>query len=655
MLATGISIEEEIKDKMVKQMTSDEQLSYSFYTSRCQKAVEQRQQTYRELNFLTFLLDDQANRDNRNSYLRPKLNDDEVRINTGTIEKKCLTVVNEILNYNFEPEVVAYDTEDKEVLELGETFRDIIIRTNEQEIDDDLKFPALWDLATRRVMYMEEYWEEKTVVDKKKKKYDIEKGIVEFDKEEFKMRRPRKRLLDSRTIYLGDMNIPPHRQNDQPFIIKYDCKGYVEAKVLFGNYKNWKYVQAGKISTWYEGEFNWRFNSSLENDEVEIIYYYSFPDDEYQIIVNGVMMLDPGTPLPWEYEGYSIKVFVYREMEQNFALGQLFTVNAKVWAALKDEMLRLMVFKWRQLADPPSGIADNKVLSKDIYQPSARINGIQKDEIFPLLPNNQFSAGEQAIYQTIVNQVTEEVGVAALFQGQTEKGLTATQASDQLRQAIKSIGLLVQAWQRVVRDMSYLRIYNVIENGTDPLDTKLINGKAQKIYQSYTVKNTTLEKGLTGTKVIQFGKPTIGQDEAMLKAEEELAKTSKNVRFKLIDIEALRSVRLNWFINVLPKEKDSTALQKAMFKEEMNDAVMISQIAQRPLNGNTLVEGYERVWKRKNMFQEAPPQLSPLAPTGNPAVKQQAGSLADKIQSQMKQGVQNQVPKPSLNTLNGQV
>lgn len=668
--ATGITTEEEIRNKLAKQMSAEEQISYSFYIRQCDKAREQRDDRRRELNNVTFLTDDQTNRDNRNSYIRPKKNDNEVRLNTGTVEKKCLTVVNEILSYNFQSEVVAYDQEDREVVETGDCFADVVRRTNEQENDDDLKFPSLWDLTTRRIMFMEEYWEEKNVVDKRKKKYDLENGVVEFDKQEFRMSRPRKRLIDPRTIYAGDVSIPVHRWDDQPFIVKYDCKSYREAKTIFGNYKNWKYVQPGKgTMEWYGGEFIWRFDSSgIDDDSVEIIYYYSFPDDEWQILMNGVMMLNPGTPLPWEYEGYSIKAFVFREMEQNYLYGQLFTVNAKVWAGLKDEMLRLIVRKWRQLVDPPSGVAANKVLSKDVWDPGTRVSGLKPEDVFPLIKDNQFSAGEQLIYQQVSSQVDSEVGVTDLFQGQGDKKLTATQATEQLKQAIKSIGLLVDAWRRVVRDMTYLRIYNVIENGVDPLDVKLVQGKAQKIYRSFTIKDTELENGLTGTKVVQFvdDHNMTPEDEdlridAMDKAEEELERAGKNVRFKDIKSTKLRAVRLNWFVNVLPKEKDSTALQKTMFKEELNDAIVVSKIAGRPIKGSTVVEKYERVWKSKNMFEEAPPQQ--MAAMGAPAegeegsedIKSKASAMASKVGAEMQQSMGQPAQSPSVNTLSDQI
>jgi hypothetical protein len=610
-ISTGVQKKEEFDDPSKKMLYLDEDAEQQrqFIISRINSAKSQRDQRFREFNGLNFDTDDQTSRDIRNSYIRPKLNDDEVRINTGMVEKKMMSVVNEILNLNMQPEIQVFDENDKPLQELGEVFQNLVKRTNEQEDEEDIKFPILWDLATRRGVFVEEYQEEKWCVDKRKKKYDLEKGEIEYEKKEYKVSRPKKRPLDLRTILVGDIHIPNYRYNEQPYIVKYDRKNWRNAEQIFGKFKNWKYVRQGSPLgdfAWFGGQFDFRLYPVGE-DEVEILYYYSYPDDEYQIICNGVPMLPPGTPLPYEFEGYGIQMFVFRQLEE-LAYGQLFTVNAKILASLHDEMIRLIIRKWRQAIEPPTVIKGSKVLSRDIWTAGATASGISKDDITKLIDNTGVTQSEMAVLDLVGQKIEEEIGVSKLFQGMTDKKMTATQTIEQMKQAIKAIGLLVVSWMKVIRVMTYLRIYNIIENNSDPVDIKYENGEVEKIFKNFTVDKTRLEDNTNGSMVIEFGEEdmTPEEEEMLYQVEENERKKGNYIRFKRINVDKLRQFRLHWYVTVTPQERESTALQKIMFNDQLNQAAGISKLTGRPINAETIINSYERIWKSKNMFEQAP-------------------------------------------------
>ncbi|MFA6071901.1 MAG: hypothetical protein WC810_25275 [Janthinobacterium sp.] len=415
MQSEGLKRENAFKEqKPVLVLSEDATQQLAFIRARAESAKLQQSKKLREFSGLDFLTDDQANLDSMNSFIRPKKNDDEVRINTGTVEKKMMTVCNEILSLNMVPEVHCYDENDKIIQDLGDTFQKLVTRTNQQELDDKLKFKMIWNLAMRRILFIEEYQEEKTVVDKRKKKYDLEKGEVEFETREWKISRPRKRVLDPRSILIGDMSIPPSRWEDQPYLIKYDRMHWRNAEALFGKFKNFKYVKAGAASldnTWFGGMFDWRLFSGLQDEECEVLYYYSFPDDEYQIILNSVPLCAPNTPLDYEHEGYRIKAFVFREME-NLAYGQLFTINAKVLAGVGDEMLRLIIRHWQKYIEKTVVFKGKKVLSRDIFGRGAMISGMDPNDI-KILDDKDTGLSNSEIegYNIIASKIEEELGV----------------------------------------------------------------------------------------------------------------------------------------------------------------------------------------------------------------------------------------------------
>ena len=127
-----------------------------FYFNRVTEARDQRGGFLNYFDDLSYEGDYVLNQQARNSYLRKKMNDDEVRIVTGTTEKKIETVVNELLLLNLQPEITAYDNNGLEIEDLGQEIGDIIKRTNEIEHDDDVWQEAVLELVSQRAGFVEE-------------------------------------------------------------------------------------------------------------------------------------------------------------------------------------------------------------------------------------------------------------------------------------------------------------------------------------------------------------------------------------------------------------------------------------------------------------------------------------------------------------------
>ncbi len=620
MESQGVKIEKQKNEvKQPLALSDSERAQLALIRSKIENAKLQRDQKFRVFSGLDFLTDDQANLDSRNSYIRPKKNDDEVRINTGTVEKKMMTVCNEILALNMQSEVQVYDENDKVIRDLGTAFQYVLKRSKQQEADDDLQFQMIWELATRRALMMEEYYEEKVVTDKRKKKYDLEKGEVEFETKEWRICRPRKRIIDPRSVLLGDISISASRDDDQPFKVLYDRMSWEQARTIFGKFKNFvTYVRPGPTAmdgSWFQGQFDWRLYNNIKSDECEILYYKSFPDDEFQIIINGVPMLPVNCPLDYEHEGYRLKTFVFRELE-HLAYGQLFTINAKVLAGVHDEMLRLIVRHWRKYIEKTVVHKGKKVLSRDIFNTGAMISGMNPEDIKILDDKDTgLSASEIEGFNLISQKIEEEIGVGKLMQGMETKKMTATQTLEQMKQAIKAIGPLVYSWMRVVRVMDELRIFNIIENSTDPLYTEYQDGEIKKIYRNFTVSDVKLDKNITGSMVVQFTDqdPTPELLQAIRDYEKSQERQGNHIRYMLINVEKLRQWRLHWYLTVSSQERESTALQKITFTDELNQAAIISQMTGRRILGDTVVNTFERLYKTKNFFEKAPDQAALLA------------------------------------------
>jgi hypothetical protein len=529
--------QKEIDDKQFLLYSGEEMLAYKAFIDKFEDAKRQRQSPSRFFDDMNYDADFQFNLDSANSYLRAKKNDDEVRIATGMVEKKIEAVENELLSMNLQAEIHAFDQEDQELNDLGSVFTDLIRRTNEVEKDEDFWIEAIQELLTQRAVFIEELYVPIQLKDKRKRGNQIKESI-RFKKQ------AQKRLVSGLKVFLGDISIPAYLFNQQPFIVKYDRVSYSEAKSIFGQNPRWRFVKPGvSINTeWFGGIFNYRF-ANLKDDEVEILTYASYPDDEYQQIVNGVMMEKIGAKLPWEYEGYNMVMVVLKPMSRNFAYGKPLTASAKTLQALDNETIRNLIRKFRQAIEPPLAVPNRgKIFSRDIFNPASIAYGLKAGDFERLIDHQGVTAGEMTMYDLINKKTEEFIGVSNITQGLAERQqLTATQTIEMQRQAIKMLGLAVLAYMRLKRDVSFLRLNNFLENYTisegkvfDPIENAV-----KDAYRRFTIKDSEFENQQKGTRNVIFQNRNLNQEEErqIFDFEEEQAKRGQPVRIVSVNVE----------------------------------------------------------------------------------------------------------------------
>lgn len=658
--AVGLLKEKEI-EKQTQQISypyNDYMDSLNFYTRRFDNAKQQREVASKYFDDRNYTDDYTANENMKNTYLRKKINDSEVRVNTGTAEKKLEAIQNELLTMNLQHEVRAFDKDDLEIAELGADMGDLVSRTNYMEKDEDFWIEATAELLTQRTVFIEECYSP----------IKIKRGKTEIYQ-------PKKKLVSGLKMFLGDITIPAYRQAEQPYQFKYDRLTYEEAEAYFGNLPNWKYVKKGApmrdehIGTAYDYRFG-----QLASDEVEIITYASLPDDEYQVIINGVMMYEPGTKLPWSYDHYNIRMFVLKSMSPDFAYGKPLTASAKTLQALSNETIRLMIRKFQQAIEPPLAVPKGKIYSRNIWDPGAVTQGIKANEFERLIDHQGVTAGELAMYRLIEEKTEEFIGASNIAQGMASgKEITATEVLQMTKQFVKQLGLAVYAISRMKRDMTEIRLYTIFDNMLDPIRKTYdsLSKEIKEVYRSFTIDDAYLENEKRGKKIIQFTDKNLSpqQEEQLYEFEEEQKKRGNNLRIKFINAKRLKEIFVNWYIVVTAQEKEGTALDKVVFQDKLKQGIVISKIAGRLLSGDKIIDDYQRTWKAKDWFQiKAPamPQMG-VGPDGQPMqpgmgeggnVSAEANKLlsdvsaleAQSVGEQVSGGLRRSVQRPALNT-----
>ena len=600
------------------------------------KARDQREQNWEFFDGLNFTKDYYLNRKASNTYLRPKKNDDEVRVNAGTVEKKLEVVHSELMSMYFDHEVRAFDQDDNELNELGEDIADVVRRTNQIERDDDLWSKAIWELLTQRAVFLQERFE-KTIV-------------KDFGRKNRVKVMPKKELISGLKVFLGDISIPDYEFGKQPYYITYDRIHKVQTEKLYGHLTNFKHTKAGVGSLEaYTGAFDFRLGI-IDQDEYEVLTIKSYPEDYCQLYLNGVPMYkfnSEESKLPYEYEGYDIGMFSLRGMSLDFAYGKSLTASAKVISALSDESLRAIVRKWRQSIEPPLAVSGSKKYSRDIFEAGAMTYGLKKDDFSKIIDNDGISNSDVAMYNLITQKTEEFIGAGNLQQGLQSGADTATETLEMQKNFIKSLGFAIFAVKRMKRDMTYLRIYNILENMTSPVGKELdpLTNKVKDIYERFTLSESSIE-GRTGKKVIDFSDQSLNRDQLyQLKDKEDKEEKKGNlVRYKIINVKKLLEIPLTWFVNIVQSNPPGSALDKIMFKDKMAQAMPISQIAGQPLNGDKLIEDFERTWNANDWFSK-----NVVPPMTNQMGQGQGGQ--SQMGSQLKQGAMFPTQKPSVNNL----
>ncbi len=629
------------------EMKPEQTKQYNLIARRLDHARTQRDMNRDEWDGMNYNLMYQTNQRAMNSYLAPKINNDDVRINTGTTEKKVEYVMNQILSLNLQGEILAYDKDDHFLDDVSVTLTDIVRRTEQMEEADDKDLFIYAELLSQPCVFVEELWIEKRIKDSKGKWKTVKQC--------------ERRMLQGPQVYLGDINIPDYRFQDQPFIFKYFRMTYNEAETLYGDLDRWQFVKPGSYNNLTPVPYQIYRKNSLLDTEVEGFVYMCPNDNEYQLILQGIPMFDPGEPLPWEWQGYNIVCVGLKPMHGDFAYGKSLVQAAKTLQALDNEMIRNFVRKTRQSIEPPTGVPTGKVFSRDIWSAGSMVQGVTKETFSPLLEAKGVNAAEFQMFDLIQTKISEFIGTDAM--GAIGGGrMTAQQTLALQKIALQMIGLAVIAANRLESKLAMMRCKNILANYMKPTGKKVdpITKKLQDTYAQFSLNDTGLSNGTTGQKVIKIMDRQMSEAEqfAVDSKERQMKASGKPTEYVAMDATLLKNVDLYFHAVAVSKPKDARDLEKSMFQDELAQAQIVTQLTGRPLSPDKTTEKFERIWGDKDIFEKqamgqgqgAPAGLPQGSPTGQPQPNGQpavGGNPASPTAPQP-------LPRPSVNTvLNG--
>lgn len=626
-----LDTEKKESPEKVEQIYSDEDKQYlSFLQGRLERAKRQKAKKHPEFNNKNYYEYYEDNEKIANTHhLDPKKNKDDVVVSAGTIEQKLDALLSNINNLNLSSEVLAFDKENNRIHSLGLALEDIIHDTEIREEgdgggDEEKRMSRQRELLKQGTVFVQEEWVKRWEMKKVlSKKFDGQFKDFNKDGEGWSeqltkvFEGPSRTMLHGPNVYLG--NITEFYMERQPYIFVVIQKDYDEAKTRYGKFENWKYVQRGKVPPNLSEESKtifdnkWRL-TEIKDNSVEIILYQDKPRDEFQIIINGVLMIPIGFPLSAVSPNgeYNITKQIFRIINDKFAYGSSFVQSGSVReiSNLIDEMLKLFVLKTRKSFTPAYVNTSGRVIDRKVLSPGRISMGFDPTALQPIAGNEVqgITAGEVSFFEKMRDLIDKST-VSAQFTGQEGKrNQTATEVLEIQRQAKLTLGLTIAACMLLEKKLGYLRLWNILQNWFNPIGSKVVGANdARKLVKTFrkTNKEVPIEGEGPGERMVIPMEGELPSQEAIRAFElEEEKEKGKPVRKIFLSSKGLRNAKLIWYIVVNPKEKESTPFFKLLFREMLADMLTLMQLGSAP-NLEGLEEQFSQVWNKgkSKLFQ----------------------------------------------------
>jgi len=612
---------------------------------RLSQAMKNRDIIHPELNNQTLIEFYNDNEKLSNTYVENKKDDTDLKLASGTIEQKLTTVLSEVNRLNLTPEVIAYDKENNELIGLGKGLGDIMFKTNKDDSDDENKLIRQLELLKQGTVFIQESWNKEFKKTKKLIKGSIGKIKAESvdwtSKLEKVFEGPRRKILYLPAIYLGNM-----KQFDikkQPYIFTNKLTSYQEAKSRYGGtekdgtniWERWKDVSRERVALLTEVSAT--LASTANNawalqevgaDQVEEVFYMDKPNNEFQIYLNGTAMLPVGFPLSAVSPGgeYNIEKQVLKVVNPFFPYGRSFVSGngLKQQVQLLDELQRLLLIKTRKSIAPPYANTSKRVISSRVLMPGRITMGIDPDALKAIGQEGQgMTNNEYAMLKELQSNIDNNT-VSPQMSGQMGKsGTTAYEVSVSSSQAKKMLSLIIFSCISLETKISYLRLFNILENYFDPIGTELdeARGEIKNVYRTSSRNINSNEV----RKVI----PTENLPSPQEIRDEELFEGTPVVKGKRVSRKKaglpqlekiylnptqIRNAKLLWYIDIDTKPKETSNMSKLMFREELADIAALVNLGAQP-NIEDLQSRHSSIWGRKKTkaFLQKSSNTNPLA------------------------------------------
>ena len=594
------------------------------YLSNLQKKLENaktlREQPFPEFHDMTYTQYWQKNEDLANTKLKAKINKQDVQYSSGTLRTKLFAFLSSLQGLNLSGDISAYNESDILMTTLGDALEDVIDKADELDEDEEKKLLRQYELLKQGHVFVEEIWDERWIVEKAPIENYTGKfrGIKIRSKEVKVPGKPVRNIICGLNVYLGDLR--KYLISEQPYIFSVQTMRYEEAEKIYKNFEMWHYVSK-TLKPW-SGDTDkamsqnaWRLMDTREN-WVEIIKYQNKPDNEYQIVINGIPMLPIGFPFPWGYSEYNITQQNLKPIRHDFAYGISFIFETKNPIQLLDEFMKLALLKTQKSFLPPYLNISGRVISTKVLMPATISMGIPAGSLVPISEKEVqgVTPAEFNIIQELIRTI--DINTASqTFTGAREQGeVTATQIVELQRQARIMMGVLIVTATLLEKKLITLRLMNILKKWFEPLD-EVVDKARNALKARYRIisRMRNIEGEGPGIRMVVPTEELPTPEQLQATATEMKSTIGVPVRIIALNPKELAQAKLTWVVTVNPREKKSSELAKLMFRSMVLDARALGLA----IDPEWLAIRFAEVWEEQPEKMFIKGGISPSSPTGS--------------------------------------
>ena len=525
-------------------------------------------------------IDDYMERNDSDSYLRPwPTRKDTWRSTTRrqTISEKIDAVLAAVADLNLRPELYSYEVFGEEVKDAAdalEVLLDYAEGQNLSELKDKwaVRYLLVHGTVAESVQWMRLMKKLRTgKLDPKTGTLTKgqERDVVDMKKIWSQVHPLNRVVLTDRTQPIMDL---------QPHIWRLTVVPYEIAEAIFGKWKRFKNVvpiSGQPNDEWTSLTFQQQIEETGDARLCRIVEYENRFADEYAILINGVLLTEPLTPM----QGSSNEKHYGNTWTQLFptsphwAYGQSFVQRMRNDAVLLDFFYNALVDKARQGLEPPILTSYRSILNRNMWKPGTATQG---DINFkPLIQHQGVTSADLQMAQ-FVEENLNKASTPPIIGGQGAPGdQTAYEVREQMRAALRSMWNVFSAVAEMKRQRaeSMLRLvlehYPHMNQGT--IKNKLSDAVGG-IHQVFTTCGAVSKDRQEGRKMVSF----VDMENVNLKkALPEMMKEQKNsalqgepIQRLFISADSLREMRHVVQVVVNPSDRKSKKADKAEIIDE---------------------------------------------------------------------------------------
>lgn len=587
-----------------------------------------RDSAHDELDGMTIPQYYESNLKLANSFIEPKKNKEDTTFVTGTTRGALLALCARMNGFNLTSECRAYDEDNVEDVRAGRAMETILAKSAELDHDEEKRMLRQYELFAQGTAFVEEAWTQEFRMKKtlSKKDWNGEVSGVKWEERlELAFEGSRRNIIPGLHVYLGSYRI--FDMERQPGVATAEIIPYDEAKGIYGKWERWDYVTRELMQLEHADENtmymnNWRL-TDVQKDYVEVIKYQDKFNNEFCIILNGVLMTPVGFPMPWCHGEYNLVKQVNEILTPVFPLGGSLCKRLKTSQALENEFWRSAILKTQKSYSPARFNMTGKVLSRRVFMPGSMTMGVDPAQI-KLDPHESQGVSQSEVeIMRMVRQNMNENSLPEVSKGQAPTGSqTATETLAVQREARVVMNLALTAASMLERKLDTLRAFDILENWFDPIGTEVdeIKQVLKKKHRSASA-SASIEGAGQGRRMVRVDEE-IPTAKEIYDEEENLSKEEKRpVRVSVLHPEKYKNFKYTWYFVNNPKEKESSELDKAMFDTMMARLPTFGQ----DVNVQFFEEKFAEMW---NLPADKAFKRSATAITGMPMQGGEAGAGA---------------------------